>query len=250
MSQKFLIDLDGTLLNGCDAIDGAKDFIDQLQVECVDFLIMTNSIKSPKLIAKRLLDVGICVDEKLILNPITAINNYLNTQGISSAYIVGSHLEIEQVVVPHNSLKPEIIILLDFEKESFGYDKLQEIFDFICRGVPVVSASKSTFYLTDGMKKLDTGAFVSLLESTGQCRIEVFGKPSKAYFGEAITLLGADKSEITVLGDDVDTDITGAINSGLNAVLVQSGKYNSGDEEKFPNISTVKHLNIILNNEV
>lgn len=248
--MKYLIDLDGTLLNGTEVIDGAVEFIERLQKDRIEFLIMTNSIKSPQLVSKRLMDVGITVPPESILNPIRAINNYLLSNNIRSAYITGSSLEIEQVIIPHNTETPEMIILLDFEKESFGYDILQEIFELICSGIPIITASRSPFYLSEGKKKLDTGAFVALLESTGQCSVEVFGKPSPLYFSQGIKLLGGNKADVTVLGDDIRTDIKGAIESGLNAVLVQTGKYTRGDELKFPDIISVEHLNILLNKEV
>lgn len=240
--MKYLIDLDGTLLNGTEALEGAVEFIDHLQKNQIEFLIMTNSIKSPELVSRRLSNVGIKVQPEYILNPITAINNYLLSHNITSAYITGSSLENEQVTVPHNRETPEIIILLDFEKESYGYDKLQEIFELVCRGIPVITASRSTFYLSGEKKKLDTGAFVTLLESTDQCQVEVFGKPSASYFLEGVQILDADKSEITVIGDDINTDIKGALDSGLNAVLVKTGKYSDGDEDKFPQVRSVKTL--------
>lgn len=240
--MKYLIDLDGTLLNGTEVVDGALEFISYLQREQINFLIMTNSIKSPTLVSKRLSNVGVEVSPQLILNPITAINNYLVNNNITSAYVVGSPLEIQQVITPHNGETPEIIILLDFEKESYGYDKLQEIFEFICRGLPVITASKSPFYLSGERKKLDTGAFVALLESTGLCSIEVFGKPSISYFTQGVNMLSADKSEITVIGDDITTDIKGAMDTGINAILVQTGKYNKGDEVILPQVRCVKSL--------
>lgn len=240
--MRYLIDLDGTLLNGTEVIDGAVEFIEGLQKDKIEFLIMTNSIKSPKLVSERLMNVGITVSPEYILNPITAINNYLLSNNITSAYIVGSPLEIEQVNTPHDTKTPEMIILLDFEKESFGYDTLQEIFELICRGIPVITASRSTFYLGGDRKKLDTGAFVALLESTRQCSVEVFGKPSTSYFLEGVNILKADNRNVTVMGDDISTDIKGALDSGLNAVLVQSGKYRDGDEKTFPGIRSIKSL--------
>ncbi|MEX2579673.1 MAG: HAD hydrolase-like protein [Verrucomicrobiales bacterium] len=35
-----------------------------------------------------------------------------------------------------------------------------------------------------------------------------------------------------MVGDDVDGDVIGAINAGLQGVLVRTGKYSDGDEDK------------------
>lgn len=98
--------------------------------------------------------------------------------------------------------------------------------------MPVVTASKSKFYLKDGDRQLDTGAFVSLLESVSGQNIEVIGKPSKDYFLSAIDLLDTDIEGVTVIGDDVNTDILGASEIGCKAILLKAGKYRQGDENK------------------
>ena len=126
--MKYLIDLDGTLLNGDNSINNSVKFISELQQRYIDFLIMTNSIKSPQLIKDRLYKVGINISNEQILNPIIAINEYLKSEQIQRAYIVGSKLEVEQVAVSQNKTNPQIIVLLDFEKENISYNDLQNVF--------------------------------------------------------------------------------------------------------------------------
>lgn len=44
--MNYLIDIDGTLLNGSEPLPGAVDFIKKLNSQHADYLLMTNSIKS------------------------------------------------------------------------------------------------------------------------------------------------------------------------------------------------------------
>ncbi|MCH4891390.1 HAD-IIA family hydrolase [Acidaminobacter sp. JC074] len=230
--MKYIIDLDGTLLDGEKANLDAVDFIASLQKKGAEFVIMTNSVKSPHLIRKRLNNVGIKVELSQIINPIIAMNIYGKRQNYSKAYVLGSKLEKEQVSLELDDLNPDLVMLLDFEKDALGYKELQKTFELMIRNVPVITASKSKFYLRNGDKFLDTGSFVSLLESATDQRIEVLGKPSLSYFKSAVDLLNTTEDKVTVIGDDWSTDILGANQAGCHGVLLKSGKYKKGDEEK------------------
>lgn len=241
----YIIDLDGTIMNGAEAHHGAREFVERLQQTGKEFLIMTNSIKSPEKVQERLRKVGIKVSKDRIFNPITAINTYLKTEGISKVWSVGSFTEIEQMEVTQETESPEMIVLLDFEKEKFGYSTLQKIFDFMNKGITVISASGSKFYLKNGCKALDTGAFVTMLEAVSDKRIEILGKPSAGYFNLGIQKLGALPAEVTVIGDDWKTDMLGAEQVGCKAILVKTGKYNEGDEKRCQLLSVIDGLEFV-----
>ncbi len=229
--MKYIIDLDGTLLDGANANLDSVDFVSELQKKNCEFVVMTNSVKSPNIIKERLSNVGIKIGVEKIINPIIAMNVYVQRNNLNSAYVIGSKLEKDQVTVELNEINPDIVLLLDFEKDNFGYNELQKTFDYMADGIPVITASRSKFYLKNGSKQLDTGAFVSLLETvTGEC-IEVIGKPSKNYFESAIAKLDTVASDVTVIGDDWQTDVLGATEVGCHAILLKSGKYSVGDEE-------------------
>ncbi|NLF49654.1 MAG: HAD hydrolase-like protein [Leptolinea sp.] len=245
--MKYLIDLDGTLMDQTKPNLDAVEFISELRLRKTDFRIMTNSIKSPGVIAERLNNAGMAVAADHILNPITAINSFLDNNGVKSAYIVGSVSEIEQVNVRHSDHDPEYVALLDFEKNNTTYDELQRIFVLIQKGVPVISASGSLFYFKDSGKYLDTGSFVNLLERAAGIEIRILGKPSREYFQAGLHSLKANCQEVTVIGDDWNTDIQGATNASCFAILVRSGKYQPGDELKCKPTRVVNTLMEIIN---
>ena len=67
----------------------------------------------------------------------------------------------------------------------------------------------------------------------------MIGKPEKEFFDLAINSLGLQRKEIAMIGDDIISDIQGAINNNIFAIQVKTGKYQKSDEsEKFtqPNI--------------
>ncbi|WP_053068459.1 HAD hydrolase-like protein [Synechococcus sp. GFB01] len=79
---------------------------------------------------------------------------------------------------------------------------------------------------------LDAGAFLKALEYGADCEAIVMGKPSAAFFAEVVQSLHLPADQCLMVGDDVEADVRGAIESGLEAALVQKGKYRPGDEAR------------------
>lgn len=72
---------------------------------------------------------------------------------------------------------------------------------------------------------MDIGAFVAALEYATKSEAVVTGKPSADFFALAIDDMGILKNEVMLIGDDVDTDIGGAMEFGICATLCKTGKY-------------------------
>lgn len=246
--MKLLIDLDGTLLDGASTLPDAAEFMSEISARNVQFKIVTNSTKDPAAIAKRLDNAGISVSSDSIINPIVSINAFLRRQQILSAFIIGSKSEKDQVCIHHVDDCPEIIVFLDFDRTNVDFEQLQNIFLLSQKGIPIISASGSPFYRTGNERKIDTGAFVTMFELLTQENVPIFGKPNSKYFNEAITLLESSSSDVVVLGDDWATDIVGANNVGCKSVLVKSGKYQPGDENKAKPDRVIDRLMVFFEN--
>ena len=230
--MKYVVDIDGTLMDTDRCMEAAPAFIDRLEEGGFDYVLMTNSIKSADVQVERLAKAGLRVGRDRILNPIVAINRHLGIRGIRKVKVIGTDAEIRQVAAANVGEGHEAVILLDFEKGNLGYAVLEDILGDLEAGIEVVTASVSPWYYKNGRKFIDTGAFVRLLEETSGRRITNFGKPSKAYFGIAGMILGAAPADVAVIGDDWSTDVAGAREWGARSVLVRTGKYRTGDEER------------------
>jgi len=248
--KNLIIDIDGTIIDGNREINNSSLFINKLENIGSNFILATNSIKSHEVQVARLKKIGINVEAKKIYTPIDSINLIIKDKKISNAMIIGTHEEICQIKVNNTIKNPEVVILLDFEKEKFGYRELQLIIDKIENGCPVISASGSPYYLKDGKKHLDTGAFVTLIESVSGKRVEILGKPSNKYFLNAGAILGSKNDNVYVIGDDWNTDILGAKNAGFRSILIKSGKYRRGDENKGKPDFLVDNLTDLLDSDM
>jgi len=230
--MKYVIDIDGTLMDTDRCMEGAPAFIDRLNAGGLGYVLMTNSIKSVDVQVDRLAKAGIRVGRDRILNPIVAINRHLEAEGVRKVKAIGTDAEIRQVAAANVDEGHEAVILLDFEKGNLGYAVLEDILADLEAGIETVTASVSPWYYKNGRKFIDTGAFVRLLEEVSGKRITNYGKPSKAYFDIAGMILGAAPADITVIGDDWSTDVAGAREWGARSVLVRTGKYRAGEEER------------------
>jgi len=228
--DSFIVDLDGTVLNGTEELNYATKFLHHLENTGTKYLLATNSIQSHQVQVQRLKNIGFPIIPEKIYSPIDSINEWIRQKSISNVLIIGSHDEIYQINANHTYQEPELILLLDFEKNNTTYNDLQMILNKVEKGCPIIAASRSPYYLKEGRKQIDTGAFVHLIESITDQRIEVFGKPSSHYFLNAQSILESEPHSITVIGDDWATDIVGAKEVGFGSILIKSGKYREGDE--------------------
>ena len=81
---------------------------------------------------------------------------------------------------------------------------------------------------------VDIGAFVTGLEYVSGQQAEIIGKPSRQFFQLALNSLGLAAQQVAMIGDDIETDIGGAKDSGLKGILVKTGKYRPGCESQGP----------------
>jgi ribonucleotide monophosphatase NagD (HAD superfamily) len=51
------------------------------------------------------------------------------------------------------------------------------------------------------------------------------GKPAVAFFEMVLADLGAEPSAAAMVGDDIESDVGGALRAGLAGILVRTGKY-------------------------
>jgi ribonucleotide monophosphatase NagD (HAD superfamily) len=96
---------------------------------------------------------------------------------------------------------------------------------------------RNPWWLTPEGPTLDSGAFVAGLEfSTGHAAT-IIGKPSAAFFSQAVRDLrreaGRDlaRADIAMVGDDVRTDVRAAQRAGMRGIFVLSGKHSHDDIE-------------------
>ena len=57
----------------------------------------------------------------------------------------------------------------------------------------------------------------------------ILGKPARDFFHLACRKIDRAPADVVMVGDDVISDVGGALDAGLRGVLVRTGKFRSGD---------------------
>lgn len=233
-NKAFIIDMDGTILHGGAEIPGSFQFLKKLMDNNIPFRVITNSVsKSVEDMAVKMKNAGFDISASFIINPIIAVNSFLEERNKNSYFFVGSSdIQSQLSIQPSFENNPEYIILCDFEYINCNYTLLNQIYKYLVNGAELLSTSYSDFYLSKEGPKVDTGAFTKMFEILGNQQATIFGKPSSMLYEVALKQMGVDKEDVIAIGDDVLTDIKGAKDYGITSALVQTGKYKSGDEDK------------------
>jgi ribonucleotide monophosphatase NagD (HAD superfamily) len=60
----------------------------------------------------------------------------------------------------------------------------------------------------------------------------IVGKPSTEFFEQVLASTSVRHANALIVGDDILSDVEGALNAGIAACLVRTGKYQAGDESR------------------
>jgi HAD superfamily hydrolase (TIGR01458 family) len=99
-------------------------------------------------------------------------------------------------------------------------------------GASLVGMHRNLFWKTADGWELDGGAYVAGLEEAADTRATICGKPERTYFDAALATLGLPADRAAMVGDDIVNDVLGAQAAGLTGILVRTGKYRAGDEQR------------------
>jgi HAD superfamily hydrolase (TIGR01450 family) len=243
MDKAFIIDLEGTLVSSGTPLPGSIAFIDFLNNNNIPYCIITNTVsKTVKQMEENLKNNRINILQGHLVNPITVLNNYMVENNIQSYYFVGPEY-LKELIIESNACKktPEYIIFCDFEAINCNYELLNKIFQHIKNGSKMLATSYSNYYILKNEYKMDTGIFVKMYETLLNEKAVLMGKPSPLIYKMALNVLKTNPIDTIAVGDDVLTDIVGGKEIGIETILVKSGKYVKGDEEK-------NKPNIVINN--
>ena len=251
MNKKFdsikgiLSDIDGTLYFKGAPIPGTIDAINKLRDLGMKLLFFTNTdSKSPKTVLKILQDHGFTIYEEEIYTPIIALKEFLSKHPNKKSFFVTTR-EIEQEFKNFPQVEgvsvPDFVIIGDFY-DNWDVHRINEAFKYVFKGAKLLGTQGNKYYLDrNGEPIIDTGSFVQMIASAANITSKIFGKPSTEYFLQALEKINLSANEVFVIGDDIESDIQGAINAGIKGILVKSGKGQFYD----PNKTQIKPFKII-----
>ena len=219
----LLVDIDGVLYVGNEAIEGALEAIERLRVPHV--YLTNTTTRSVAHLAEKLRGFGFSVEPGQVLSAPMAALDYLRQKGSPPARLVVSAEVAQDFVDYPQALEEAQAILVGDIGDAWSWDLLNQLFGRLVAGAELIALHKNKFWQTEAGLCLDIGAFVAGLEYASGVEATVVGKPSAAFFGAALNRLKIAPGEAAMIGDDIDSDVGGAQAQGILGVLVKTGKY-------------------------
>ena len=232
MIRAVLLDLSGVLYVGDQAVDGAVASVNELKVAGIPHCFITNTTRrTQQAIVSSLNKLGFDIASEDILTAASATLDYIKEHHLKPHSLVHANLKEQFSVIESDS--PDTVVLGD-AAEDFNYLNLNRAFRVLMQheGNHLVSMGYNRYFRESGGLSLDLGAFTAALEFASGRQAIIMGKPSADFFLQAVSRLDREPSQVLMIGDDVESNVNGALDAGLQACLVKTGKYQSGDEQK------------------
>jgi 4-nitrophenyl phosphatase len=235
--QGLLIDLDGVVYTGRQAIPGAAAFLGEARRRGMPFLLVTNnSTAPPQAVAERLAGMGIQVRPEEILTSAQAAMAYVRAHsrdGKARVLVVGetglqTAAEGEGLELCEGGDGADWVVAgLD---RGFDYQKLARATRAILAGARFVASNADALLPIEGGDVLPgAGSIVAAIRAATGVEPVVVGKPEPAMFEAGLEKLGGlQPGQVAMIGDRLDTDIDGGRAAGLRTILVLTGVTNRG----------------------
>lgn len=224
----FVLDMDGTVYLGDRLIDGAFDFIRQVEASGDrDFIFFTNNAsKVPSVYVEKLGRLGLNVDESRVVTAGDVCAEFLKVN------YPGARVYLNGTPVLEQNWKEKGICLVqedpDVAVQSFDttltYRKLDRICHYVRSGVPFIATHMDTNCPTEYGFMPDCGAMCSLITDSTGVRPRFLGKPWKETVEMIQSITGYRPSEMAFVGDRLYTDVATGVNNGARGFLVLTGE--------------------------
>ena len=233
-----LFDMDGVIYNEDAPIAGAAETIRWAVSNGIPHLFVTNTTsKSRKALEEKLQRMGIEARVSRILTPSLAASEWLRTQppGRVALFVRSAAREEFQgfPLVDEGAETGAAFVVIGDLGHEWDFTTLNRAFRLLHYqpDAELIALGMTRYWQTAEGVSLDVAPFVAALEHATGRQPRVFGKPAEAFFRAAAHQLGLDRNEVVMIGDDIHTDIGGALAAGLRGALVQTGKFRAADLE-------------------
>ncbi len=246
----LVLDADGVLLYAGKPLPGAAEALAQLTAAGIPHRVVTNF----SLAHRESLAAGVSRQFGRQVSPSTIITAASAAAAHTARHHAGEPLLVfasddarrewagQQLVTPEQADAPDArvaAVVIGDAGDELSFRNLDIAFRHLRAGAAFVAMHRNLWWVTPKGVTLDAGALVVGLEHALGQRATVAGKPSPVVFREAFRELAADvrtaggsrlrRSDVAMVGDDLDSDVAAARRTGLRGILVLTGKTNRAD---------------------
>jgi phospholysine phosphohistidine inorganic pyrophosphate phosphatase len=226
--QLVLLDLDGVLYVEDEPVAGALEAVERLRRGGLALRFVTNTTsRSRPATLDKLRGLGFPVEADELVTPAAlAVRHCLDQRHRRVSLLMNEEVKGDFAALEEDDEHPDAVIVGDLG-EDFAYPVLIRAFRHVMDGAELIALQRNRFWLRADGLSLDVGPFVAALEYATAREAYVVGKPAGGFFREVLSEADALPDAAAMVGDDIETDVGGALRAGLTAILVRTGKYRS-----------------------
>ena len=233
----YICDMDGVIYHGNLLLDGAAQFVHWLEENQKKYIFLTNSSeRSPRELQEKLERLGLHVGEEHFYTSALATARFIRSQAPGcSAYVIGEPGlvgALYQCGVAITDKDPDYVIV--GESQSYNYETICKAVTLVRNGAKLIGTN---FDMTGPSNRgiiPACRALISPIEMATGKQAYFVGKPNPLMMRTGLKMLGVHSEEAAMIGDRMDTDIVGGVESGLDPILVLSGVTSREEVDLFP----------------
>lgn len=223
-----LLDLDGVVYIGADAVAGAAEALAAARRAGMHLAFVTNNAaRPPEAVAEHLTELGVQARADEVITSAQAAARYLADRLPAGAHVLvvgttGLYAALrEQGLVPVGADDTGVEAVVQGYSPELSWKQLAEGAVAIRRGVPWVATNVDATVPSPRGPLPGNGSMVAALRHATGAEPVVTGKPDPTMHRETLIRSGAQRP--LVVGDRLDTDIEGANAAGCPSLLVLTG---------------------------
>jgi 4-nitrophenyl phosphatase len=233
--RALIIDMDGVLWHGAQPMPGLCEFFQTLRDQRLPFILATNNARSTATeYVTKLAQMGVIVAIEEVLTSSMATALYLSEHfdpQSTRVFVVGEGGATEPLLERGFTLtglyelgvgKGADVVVCGMD-QTINWDKLATATLNIRAGAKFIGTNADVTLPTERGLTHGNGAILAALQAATGVAPVTIGKPEPIMYQQALKMLGADAAATIAIGDRLDTDILGAIRTGIRSLMVLSG---------------------------
>jgi 4-nitrophenyl phosphatase len=228
----YVLDLDGTVYRGSEAVPFAAEAINQLVDRGAMVRYFTNnSAARPPLVSEKLRGMGVPCEPSWVYGTGALAARECVARGYRSVFVVGE-LELKETLqdsgVPLSPGDQADCVVVGICR-TFTYALLDRASALVRGGASLVVTNRdATYPVEGGREQPGAGSVAAAVEAASGVSVVELGKPQPALLEWILSDCGVAASEALVVGDRYETDIACGLAAGCAVCLVRTGVGGAG----------------------
>jgi len=227
--DQVLLDLDGCLWVGDEAVEGAAEAVAALREAGKAVAFLTNDVRhAPEEFVRKLWRLGFQAALSEVVTVGATVQFLLGDRNGGAAYVVGSQALVDHVaeaglrIVNRTEFASRADVVVVGAHEQLTYDEIRIAAQAVRRGAELIGATRdATFPMPDGPWPASGAVLAAIETAAGRTADRIAGKPEPPMYEAARDRLGAGRC--LGVGDRLEIDVLGARRAGMDSALVLTG---------------------------